>query len=284
MGRLLKLELNKAFGNAWFFVSLAICLVLAIAAAFTEAASASLALKLKDSGASEWIVLSTQGSYLKSLLLGTCLWREAFFLLLPLLVVIPYSCSLRSEIIDGLLNQAYIRAPRRKYLAAKGLAAFCAGAVVAAVPLVVNFIAISCMLPAYPVDVVDTLYVMVESCEAFSSLLYSAPLAYIAVNVIVDAILCGAWAVLVLAASSFVDNRVALLAGSYLLVLLCNYLNQVVFRAFGVNGFAFSLIELTKGATSGSYLRYGFWLFVVLGVIALSAVATLRFRRDSDVL
>ncbi len=284
MGRLLKLELNKAFGNVWFFVSLAICLALAIAAAFSEAASVSLVLDLKDSGASEWIVLSAQGSYRNSLLLGTCLWREAFFLLLPLLAVIPYSCSLRSEILDGLLNQAYIRAPRAQYLAAKGLAAFCVGATVAAVPLVVNFIAISCMLPAYQVDVVDALYIMVESCEAFSSLLYSAPLAYIAVNVIVDGALCGAWAALVLAASSFVDNRVALLAGSYLLVLLCNYLNQVVFQAFGVNGFAFSLIELTKGATSGGYLRYGFWLFVVLGVVAISAVATLRFQKDADVL
>ncbi len=284
MGRLLKLELNKAFRNVWFFVSLAVCLVLAIAAAFDEAASASLALDLKNRGASEWIVLSAMGSYCNSLFLGSCLWREAFFLLLPLLAVIPYSCSLRSEIIDGLLNQAYIRAPRAQYLAAKGLAAFCVGAVVAAAPLVVSFIAISCMLPAYPVDVVDTLYVMVESCEAFSSLLYSAPLAYIAVNVVVDGALCGAWAVLVLAASSFVDNRVALLAGSYLLVLLCNYLNQVVFQAFGVNGFAFSLIELTKGSVSGGYLRFGFWLFVVLGVIAVAGVAALRFRRDADVL
>lgn len=284
MGRLLKLELNKAFRNTWFAISIALCLALAIAAAVDEAASTMLWLRLKNSGASEWIVLSTAGSYCNSLLLGNSMWREVFFLLLPLLAVVPYSCSLRTEKIDGLLNQAYIRIPRGQYLLAKGIAAFCTGAAVAVIPLLVNFIAISCVLPAYPVEVVDSLYVTVTDIEAFASLLYSKPLVYILVNIVVDAALCGCWAVFVLAASSFIDNRVALLAGSYLFVLLCNYLNEVIFASFGVNGFEFSLIELTKGAGSGGYRRYTFWLFVVLGAILASAVATIRARRDADAL
>lgn len=285
MRRLIRLEFSKAFRNKWYVIALLTAVGLGVASAIAGTMSAKAWLALKDGGSYEWIVLSTQGSYNNSLLLGSDVWREVFFLVLPLLVVIPYSCSLRTEIVDGCLNQVYVRAGRGKYLFAKALAVFCVAGSIVVLALVINFALVSCLLPAYQPEALDSLYNGVAPEEAFASLLYgTSPWLYLLVNTLVDAALLGSWAVLVLAASSVIDNRVALLAGAFLSVLAAAYLNSVVFGAIGTNGFAFGLIDLSRGVPAGSYHRLAFWLFAVLGLTLATGVGLLRLRRDGDVL
>lgn len=99
----------------------------------------------------------------------------------------------------------------------------------------------------------------------------------------IDGFLCGAWALLLLAVSALVDNRVLLLAGSHIFLLLTQYLNDVVFLAAGVNGFRFNLFALLEGAALAEVRSTPVLLLLLVLTLAI-AVGLLRACRDSDVL
>lgn len=94
MSSLVRLELRKALANRWFIISLGLALTLALASAFISAEAALSWAALKDGGSQEYLVMSTQGSYGRTLLVGTDVAKEAFFLLAPLLALTPYALSL----------------------------------------------------------------------------------------------------------------------------------------------------------------------------------------------
>lgn len=282
MSSLIRLELRKALANRWFFISLGLALALALASAFISAEAALSWAALKDGGSQEYLVMTTQGSYGNSLFVGEDVAKEAFFLLAPLLALTPYAWSLRSEMVSGFLAHMYTRCPRSRYLAAKATATFTTGFLVAAIPLMVNFIALSCLLPAYQPEVYDNLYLGVNPEDAFARLFYEAPFCYLLVNALVDGILYGTWALCVLAVSTLVDNRVLLLAGSYLFVIATHAFSKVIFPALGVTGFRFSLIDLPQGA--GDIDRDPRALVAVLLIQLIFGTLLLRAREGSDAL
>lgn len=283
MNALMRLELNKALRNRWFVVALAVSCVLACASAVENSVMVCSEWARTDGVSREWAALSSGGSYGQCLLISVSAAREAFFLLLPLLATIPYATSLRTERLDGVLSQMYVRTSRGRYLTAKGLATFATGFLVAAVPLVLNFVVLSCVLPAYTPEALDGLQFGLGSHEAFVNLFFGAPFAYLVVNVMIDGFLCGAWALLLLAVSALVDNRVLLLAGSHIFLLLTQYLNDVVFLAAGVNGFRFNLFALLEGAALAEVRSTPVLLLLLVLTLAI-AVGLLRACRDSDVL
>lgn len=283
MRTLLALELDKVLRNKWFAMALLVTTSLAVASAIHGIVHADQWRCIKDGGAHEYIVVSTQGSYCKSLLLYSNLPREAFFQLVALLAALAGSCSLRSELDCGVSNQMLARVSRGRYLASKCVAVFCSGALVVAVPLVLDFLVLSCALPGYAPEALDNLYIGLTAQEAFSRLLYSRPLLYFAVNVAFDIALCGIWFVLVLAASLAIKNRVILLAGSYLLTLASFQLGKVIFYIVGVGGFRFDMISMLEGVEDGPF-RCGVAMASIALLLLAVSLVTLRLRRDGDVL
>ncbi len=286
MRGLVRLEMSKALKNKWFYAALGIACALAVASAIACVADAEGYLALKRGGIYEWTVRSTKGCFGRSILLahGGDLWSEVFFLAMPLLVLLPNSCSLRSELVSGQLDQMYVRASRGSYLRAKWLATFAVAATVVVVPIVLNLLVVACFLPGYGIEVIDEMYVCVGGGETWASLLYSAPLAYLTLNVLFDAVLCGCWATLALALSLLVDNRVLLLVGCYLAVIIARYLGSVIFAALGIRGFVFDLACMLRCCMPGNEPRLLPWMTAVLALVFVAGLVVLRARKDGDVL
>lgn len=282
MGRLINLELNKAIVNRWFIFSLLIASSLALASALIEADGALAWSALKDGGSQEYLVMTTQGAYGAWMLLGADVAREAFFFLCPLLAIMPYAWSLRSEIVSGHIGQLYTRCPRCSYFMAKTLATFCTGFLIISIPLLINFLALSCLLPSYTPEAFDNLYLGINPGDAFARLFYSRPFLYVVANVVTDGFLCGGWAICVLAISTLVDNRVILLAGSYLFSIAMHFLSKVIFPAAGVTAFRFSLIDLTQGP--GDVGRDPRALVVVLLAQIAFGIIVLYAQKERDAL
>lgn len=274
------IELNKALRGRWFFIALLVAVCVCMASA---AIQMSWDADSWGTISSEFIGLSTMGSYGKWILSRWDIAAEIFFLALPLLAIIPYSASLRSELISGVYGQMVTRSGRGRYLFAKGFAAFAAGFLVAAIPLLVNFIVLSMLRPAYEPEALDNMYFGITPNTLFSGLFFGNPLAFVVVNTLLDGVLCGSWALLVLAFSAIVENRVVLLAGAFLLTLGVRYLNAVVFSAFGVQGFCFNLSELLLAAPLGEPRVLGPLLCVLFLMLGAGALV-LRAWRDDDVL
>ena len=282
MARLVRLELNKALRNPWFVIALFVTCALAVASSALTLQGVYETYNLKGGFEKEYLSLSMYSSFGLSLPVANDAASVAFYYLCPLLVLVPYATSLRSELVDGVLAQAYTRSPRAHYLAAKACAAFVSGSLIVAIPLVLNLLVLSCFMPGYTPEALDGLHLGINPGEAFARLFYEAPVAYALVNTLTCGALYGTWAVCVLAVSAFVDNRVILLAGSYLFVLGVGYASGLLFSALRTTAVRLSLTELAKGASYDPRDPRGL-LFALL-LQAVFGLLVIRGIRKRDVL
>ena len=79
-------------------------------------------------------------------------YNELFFLIMPLLAVLPYGGALYMEWNKGYSAQILIRCDRKKYFTAKMIAVFVSGGIAISIPLIFNFIVSACYLPMIGVD------------------------------------------------------------------------------------------------------------------------------------
>lgn len=157
-GNLLRHELSKIFGNPIF----ALALVLAIAISMAAAIEAWWTLEIerkqllsfgygiglqsqtylgqtRESSFGNWIVVSANAPLLASV----------FFYALPLLAMLAGSWSCLSERLSGYEAQICTRVSRNAYVNVKMLSAFLSAFAVTAIPLLVNFLIVSMLFPAY---------------------------------------------------------------------------------------------------------------------------------------
>jgi len=231
MRSLIVMEIKKALGNKWFLIALVIGLGLAVHSAvgngtyFNSVIYDNLSF-MQDA----YISLSLASPFNLSLIADfNQPTTDLFFLVLPLLAVIPYSWSLASEEKSGYFQQVVTRCSRRHYFTAKSIATFLSGALVITIPVIVNFIILACVFPFYVPDVMESIYHGVFLESIWSDLYYTMPFAYFALYWTVVFVFSGLWAAFVSAVSHFLKNRVALLIVPYLLLQGLYYLDYSVF-------------------------------------------------------
>lgn len=280
MKGILRYDLVRALRNPILWLSAGISIMFALWAAHTSV----FTWWGQMAGADEYAILSASGlwSTWVPVTHSAGFARIGLFYLLPLLAVMPYSFSLRSDIRSGVLGQLAIRCRRRDLYLSRSVGVFVCGFLIGAIPLVVNLVCLACFTPAYLPEALDSLYASITPDELWASLFYSKPFLYVVFNILLDATLCGLWSVFCLALSAVVDNRVALLAGSYVALLAVDYLNSVVFSAIGIAGFRFSLLQLLVGIWR--YPKVWWALVFVMGSLGVISLLLMRWRSGRDVL
>lgn len=258
MSGILRHELQKALCSPWFALALGVALVLSMGAALEsylllkreEAAMVSFGYELglhahnylgqtRESSFGNWIVVSANAPLFASL----------FFFALPLLAVIPFAWSFRSEAKSGYAVQVSLRSGHVSYVRAKLTATFVTGALIALIPLLVNFLAVSCLFPAYQPRIEESNYVGLFDVNLFSLAFYTYPLVYVVIYTLLDTLLMGAWASAVMGLASVVRDRVKLAVVPYLFLLALHYFNGWLFDTLQVQGFNFDLISSLRAET-----------------------------------
>ena len=286
MDRLLSYEFNRAVSNPWFFVALLVgcgfavaCAVMAYAA-FVQGEAGKL---VQD----EWLGLSVGGCYGLWMGMGAVEnpLRYVFFILAPLLTVMPYAWSHRSDLIDGVANQVAGRVGKDRYLFARAVAVFLSAFVVIALPYLLNLAILACLVPAYVPDISEVLSLGVSSPSAWSDLLYTRPLLYVFVTTFANATLCGLWALVTLAVSTRVDNRVVLLVMPYVVLLAWTYYgDSAVFMAADVGGVSLSLIPTLDCVGLGTQMRMVSSYLIQGTAMAAATAIPLWIQRGRDIL
>lgn len=285
MKRMLRVELNKALFNRWFFVALAIGCSLACASAVVSVSnfyewgfnsfSEDRYYQLSTSGAvCAWIGISR---------LDTTFLPWLFFGMAPLLVCLPYAWSFRSELMSGYFAQGATRSTRRQCMLAKFAAVFLSSGLAMAVPLALSYLAVSCFIPGYVPDPGEGLSVPIEESYPFSSLFFSRPTLYFLAITVLDFLLCGSWGVMVLAASFVIENRVVLVAGSFLLQYFLHYANSTFMPLMLGNYFRlqYNLPSLLWPVANGDVPCLGLALaLVALGTGGSLAYCLMKIRRE----
>lgn len=278
MRALVSVELNKAFKNPWFYIAALIGCSLAIV-------SACMSIQSHYGGGlsgreDEWLGTGASGAFASWILVGTgdLFVSGAFFYILPLLVLIPYCWSLQTEVISGALTHEYTSRTRRDVLAARYIAVFLSSGATVVIPLLINLATLMCFLPASIPEVSSNIYMGMREEEIWTRLFYTWPALYVAVNVVYDFILAGIWGGFALSLSTVIENRVALLVGSYVAALAIDFVNNYLFFILNVNGFTFSLLHLFH-AGQASFRSAGPMLAIPLLMALASAYLLHRFAR-----
>lgn len=172
-------ELSKIFGNPVFALALILATVISMAVAIeswwtleTERKqllsfgygiglqSQTYLGQTRESSFGNWIVVSANAPLLASV----------FFYSLPLLAMLAGSWSCLSERLSGYEAQICTRVSRNAYVNVKMLSAFLSAFAVTAIPLLVNFLIVSMLFPAYLPRVDESTYVGLYLHSYFSGL------------------------------------------------------------------------------------------------------------------
>ena len=235
MKKLLCMELNRALFNAAMLAALLVGIILSVShviqyiwpmAGLTAAdfAEANKGLMYPNNVFNSW--MGMEGYSLQSYL---------YWLLIPLLAVLPFASSFFTDWKSGYIKNIYIRSRRGHYLTAKFLAVFISGGLAVVIPLLVNLGLTALMMPALLPQLAENTYPIIEP-SMWSSLFLYHPFLYTFAYLAIDFIFAGLIATLSLAVSFFAENRFVILLCPFLLYIflysLCNMLGLQRFSPF----------------------------------------------------
>lgn len=215
MKQMLKIELERAFRSSGFWLSLMIGMLISIIQYIQKVipAVSEILLPMKDKLAIPVCVHQTW------IAMGDGWYYTLFVRLIPLLAVIPYAVTYYTDNKKGIVHNYYSRTNKIKYLLAKWMAVFITGGMTAIIPLMVNLMATSAVLPSF----IALDYII--SCNAngmWSYILYSHPYIYYILSFILQFICAGLIATVSLLISRYVNNAfIVLLFPS----VLCEFMN-----------------------------------------------------------
>jgi hypothetical protein len=104
--------------------------------------------------------------------------QNIFYLILPLLSVLPFGASFYADINGGSTKSICTRVKKNNYLIAKYIAVFVSGGAAAALPMFASFLACAALLPTMTPEA-SYAYTNIVSFDKWAWLLFSRPSLYI---------------------------------------------------------------------------------------------------------
>lgn len=224
----------------------------------------------RESSFGNWIVVSANAP----------LSASVFFYALPLLAMLAGSWSCLSERLGGYEAQICTRVSRNAYVNVKMLSAFLSAFAVTAIPLLVNFLIVSMLFPAYLPRVDESTYVGLYLHSYFSGLFYSRPLLYVLVYTLFDAVTLGALSMAVTGLSVVFRSRIKAMVVPYLIMVAWHFVNDWIFSVLSCVGFNCNILNSIRSESLNNWpdIRAGFAEIILLFVFSLIFARFLKRR------
>ncbi len=227
MKSLLKIELRRAFfNNTWFLSAVLLGLII----------TGSQLLQTVVPVACNLDKYMNRPGYLFSRWIGGALMGVQpflYYLLLPVIAVLPYAGSFFEDKKDGYLKNILIRAEKKNYLAAKYLAVFLSGGTAVVIPLLANFAVTALLLPAIRPQPTTALYA-IGAASLWCDLFYTHPFVYVFLYLMIDFIFGGFIAAVALAVSYSAEHWFTVLFFPFLFYLFL----FMLFSFLGLDSFS----------------------------------------------
>jgi len=227
--RIFKIELEKAFKNKMFFISLAFCLLVSVLCTVYNAQVCGEEFNMYITSQSADTVSVNPNMPLFSLFNHwlcedlTSLSASVFFIFAPVTAALPYGASLYNEMKSGYVKNMIVRTDRRYYFFGKFTAAFLSGGCTVAVPAAVNFLLSAMFIPAAAPDVFYDIGWTVRESSMFSGVFFSHPYIYVLLRCAVVFMFGGMFALTSFSLGFFIHNRFAVLLAPLLLSLAVHF-------------------------------------------------------------
>lgn len=180
-----------------------------------------------------------------------------YFMILPLLAVMPNSLSFYADKESGYIKQIYTRLGRESYLTAKFGAVFCTGGVIIVLPLILNLAVCAMFLPAlYPQTLAGT---FINASVLWYHIYEIHPILYNAIYLFIDFILGGLIATLPLFFSFFTEKKFMILLMPFIMHI---FIYSVCMMTTDPKAVQFSPVYFAFAAIGCSSI----WLLVIYGI------------------
>lgn len=262
MKEFLKIEYKRLKRSLSFWIALIIGMTLAIGQYIDEVLSKVQYLNLYQAKKLGDVMLMPH-SVFNNWLGGefATFWHYSYFMILPLLCVIPFGASIYIDRKTGVTKNYFVRSNKINYYFAKYIVGFFSGGIVITIPLVTNLILTSATLPSLKPEAAAGTY-SVEGSGMWSELFYTHPYRYCIRYSILIFVFSGLVACLALSLGIFMDNVFSVLIFPFILYLFLysmlngNRLNRFVpleyidpaqgngFNSFSVVCFEFGILIL----------------------------------------
>lgn len=132
-------------------------------------------------------------------------WHYVFFMILPILSVLPFSTSLYMDRKTGLIQHFFVRGKRKNYYIAKYIVTFMTGGIVVTVPLIVNLLLSLVSLPDLLPEAASGLNA-IDGSAMWAEIFFTHPYIYILRYIILIFIFSGCIAGMSLTLGFVTDN------------------------------------------------------------------------------
>ncbi|HBM79807.1 MAG TPA: hypothetical protein DD426_03060 [Clostridiaceae bacterium] len=197
---------------------------------------------------------------------GYTLGSSAFFFIFPILVAIPYGWSYCEEKKSGYVRNMAIRSGKAAYYGAKYAAVFLSGGLAMVIPLILNLLLVAAFVPAVTPDPSYCEYYGIWASSLMSMLLYSKPLLYVLIYLIIDFIFCGLISCFSLVVTAFVKNKVVAVLFPFFIMLGLDY-SQKLFPSSTDPS-----ISPMKFLHPFPLMRQASWTVIILEAVVFSAI------------
>ena len=183
-----------------------------------------------------------------------------FYLILPLLAVLPFGSSFFEDIKSGYIINVCTRVEKKIYFKAKYLAVFLSGGVAVAAPLLLNLVLSSMFMPAFIPDngTVGTISPTTMAYEVF----FTHPLVYVLMFIVIDFIFAGVIATLSLSYTYFTEHRFGVMIVPFVFYFFIYSLTNLIDKT------DYSLFFMLNGGANNNYLPVYILYFLLFFILS----------------
>ena len=184
IGALLRIEVERAFKSRMFWLMLLLGIVITGIEFVIAPLRYSKDIRGTFDGSIGNTINTVFNSWFFSLQKNAIPLRQLYIMIMPLMAVFAYGYSAVSDIKSGYIENIYTRIDKKYYLIVKCVVSHIAGGIVVVVPLLMNLIACSIILPSVKMQAVVGFYEP-RGFSLLSGVAYTHPYIYIFIELMI---------------------------------------------------------------------------------------------------
>lgn len=215
--RMYQIECRRAFHSKGFWIALAIGCLMTLLDSYDHFQNVRMGLAYEAAHPRNWYNFSS--AYNQWFATSDVWTYLVYYLIFPILAVLPYGVSYFQDRKSGYLKNVFQRVDKKSYFYAKYWAVFLSGGFVVTFPLLLNFFLVTLYMPLRPVDVLSG--ISAGPGTAFVRLCYSNSFLYTMVYAFILPFLTGGlFATLSLVMARMVDYYFTVLLTPFVFSIL----------------------------------------------------------------
>lgn len=260
MTRTIKMEISRSFNNKFFVISLIIGIGIVVFYAIDSlpfciaeneqfATGETFPMDYYKVSYIHWI-----GSMVVSVA------QYIFYLIIPLLAVLPFAGSLFSDIKSGYVKNICVRTNKKHYLIGKYIGVFLSGGAAVAIPLAVSFLITTAFLPTMTPEAAYYL-TNVYFTQKWAEVIFQSPIMYVFLYIMLAFLYAGLLATFSLFISFITDKSFLPLVIPFFIYITISFSCEI-FEIQDYNIMSFLKPIVTTGSTF-SVLIWALGMFLV---------------------